>query len=57
MASSAAVAPCGAAEVLFLGTMGVFGPAAASRALRDVAGWRQATCTGQIQTLCGIHGA
>ena len=36
---------------------GVCGAAAASHALRNVAGWRQATCTGQIRSLCGVHGA
>ena len=41
----------------FWGPWGVFGPAAASHALRNVAGWRQATCTGQIRSLCGVHGA
>ena len=36
---------------------GVFGAAAASQALRNVAGWRQATCTGQIRSLCGVQAA
>ena len=36
---------------------GVFGAAAASHALRNVAGWRQATFAGQIRSLCGVRAA
>ena len=36
---------------------GVCGAAAASHALRTVAGWRQATFAGQIRSLCGAQAA
>ena len=36
---------------------GVCGAAAASHALRNLAGWRQATFAGQIRSLCGVQAA
>lgn len=57
VASWAALAPCDALKCFFGDQWGVCGAAAASHALRNVAGWRQATCTGQIRSLCGVHGA